>query len=133
MRIIEYFDLEDSECFIFDQFIINQVKEGVVIQPHHNDILNEIIQENFSGKDLVYVSNRVKSYSVNPLIYPKTEKIPNLVAIAMIPLTDKMRKNAEYEKKFYDKPYGIFDTLTAAIKWVHKILNEKEQLSKNQK
>lgn len=133
MRIIKYFDLKDSECFIFDEFIINQVKEGVVIQPHHNDLLNDIVQENFSGKDLVYVSNRVKSYSVNPLIYPKTEKIPNLVAIAMIPLTDKMRKNAEYEREFYDKPYGIFDSLTAAIKWVHKILNERDQLLKFQK
>jgi len=127
MGIIKYHNFKDSECFIFDQFIINQVKEGVVIQPHHNDILNEIIQENFSGKDMVYVSNRVKSYSVNPLIYPKAEEIPSLVAIAMIPLTDKMRMNAEYERKFYDNPYGIFDSLSEAIKWVQKILNDKEQ------
>ncbi|WP_430467925.1 hypothetical protein [Winogradskyella ouciana] len=125
MGIIKYLSTEDTECFIFDDFLINQIKEGVVVEPKHNEDLNKIIKEYFSGKDMVYVSNRVKSYSVNPLIYAETEAIPNLVAIAMIPKTDVMRKNAEYERNFYDKPYEIFDTLTEAITWVQSIL-EKE-------
>ena len=125
MGIIKYLSTEDTECFIFDDFLINQIKEGVVVEPKHNEELNNVIKEYFSGKDMVYVSNRVKSYSVNPLIYAETEAIPNLVAIAMIPKTDVMRKNAEYERNFYDKPYEIFDTLTEAITWVQSIL-EKE-------
>tara|TARA_R110002049_G_scaffold309212_1_gene518703 strand:+ start:29639 stop:30046 length:408 start_codon:yes stop_codon:yes gene_type:complete len=126
MGIIKYLNLKDAELFFFDEFIINQVKEGVVIEPHHNDILNEHIKAHFSGKNMVYVSNRVKSYSVNPFIYTEVEKIPNLVAIAMIPLTESMRKSAEYEREFYDKPYEIFDSLSKAIAWVHKILNKAE-------
>lgn len=125
MGIIKYLSTEDTECFIFDDFLINQIKDGVVVEPKHNEELNNVIKEYFSGKDMVYVSNRVKSYSVNPLIYAETEAIPNLVAIAMIPKTDVMRKNAEYERNFYDKPYEIFDTLTEAITWVQSIL-EKE-------
>lgn len=125
MGIIKYLSTEDTECFIFDDFLINQIKEGVVVEPKHNEELNNVIKEYFSGKDMVYVSNRVKSYSVNPLIYAETEAIPNLVAIAMIPKTDVMRKNAEYERNFYDKPYEIFDTLTEAMTWVQSIL-EKE-------
>ncbi|WP_412561132.1 hypothetical protein [Winogradskyella sp. MIT101101] len=125
MGIIKYLSTEDTECFIFDDFLINQIKEGVVVEPKHNEDLNKIIKEHFSGKNMVYVSNRVKSYSVNPLIYAETEAIPNLVAIAMIPKTDVMRKNAEYERNFFDKPYEIFDTLTEAMTWVQSIL-EKE-------
>lgn len=128
MGIIKYRDLKDSEVFIFDAFIINQFKEGVVIGPRHNDILNDCVKEHFSGKNMVYISNRVKSYSVNPLIYSETEKIPNLMAIAMIPLTETMRSNAEYERQFFDKPYEIFDSLSAAIKWVHSILKSEENL-----
>lgn len=128
MGIIKYINNQDAECFIFDDFIINQIKEGVVIEPSHNEELNNIIKEHFSGKDMVYISNRVKSYSVNPLIYQEAESIPNLVAIAMIPKTDVMRKNAEYERKFYDKHYEIFDSLTEAIIWVQQIL-EKEKSS----
>lgn len=124
MGIIQYFDLDDSEVFIFDEFIINQIKEGVVIEPKHNDLLNDLVQEFFSGKNMVYISNRANSYAVNPLIYPETEKIPNLIAIAVIPKTAAMRKSAEYEGEFYDKPYAIFDGLTDAIIWVESILSK---------
>lgn len=122
MGIIKYYNIEESEIFIFDEFIINQIKEGVLIEPKHNVILNDIIQKHFSGKTMAYISNRVKSYSVNPLIYNETVKIPNLVAIALIPKTTAMRSNAEYEREFYDKPYEIFDNLSQAIAWVHKII-----------
>ncbi|MBA6151165.1 hypothetical protein [Gelidibacter maritimus] len=129
MGIIKYYNFEDSEVFIFDGFIINQVKEAVVIEPHHNDILNKIVQEHFSGKNMVYISNRVKSYSVNPLIYPEAEKIPNLIAIAIIPKTGLMRRNAEYEQEFFNKPYEIFDNLTNAIVWVQNIMTNMENKS----
>lgn len=122
MGIIKYYNLEDSEVFVFDEFIINQVKESVVIEPYHNDILNDIVQKHFSGKTMVYISNRVKSYSVNPLIYPEAGKIPNLIAIAILPKTALMRRNAEYERRFFDKPYEIFNNLSDAIEWVHKIV-----------
>lgn len=124
MGIIRYYNFEVSEVFIFDEFLINQIKEGVVIQPHHNDILNDCIQKHFSGKNLLYISNRVKSYAVNPLIYSETEKIPNLLGIALIPKTELMRKNAHYEKQFYDKPYEIFDNLSDAILWAHTIISQ---------
>lgn len=125
MGIIKYYDLDDAEVFIFDEFIINQIKEGVDIMPKHKELLNDLIKKHFSGKDMVYVSNRAKSYSVNPLIYPEASKIPNLIAIAMIPKTAIMRKNAEYEKEFFPKPYEIFERLTDAIDWVGTILDEK--------
>ncbi|MFB9056556.1 hypothetical protein ACFFU9_07330 [Mariniflexile ostreae] len=132
MGIIKYFDLKDSEIFIFDEFIINQIKEGVVIEPHHNDLLNHFIKDHFSSRDMVYISNRVKSYSVNPLIYSETEKIPNMLAIALIPLTASMRKSAEYERQFYDKPYEIFDSLIPAILWVQKILKKSSKTAKHE-
>lgn len=130
MGIIKYYDLKDAELFIFDEFIINQIREGVLIEPGHNDELDQIIQRHFSGKKMVYISNRVKSYAVNPLTYHETDKIPKILAIAMIPLTDVMRKNAEYERQFYDKPYEIFDNLTDAINWAHNLVTlERKSVS----
>ncbi|OBX26284.1 hypothetical protein LX77_01830 [Gelidibacter algens] len=126
MDIIEYYNFEVSEAFVFDEFIINQFKEGVIVEPKYNDLLNDCIKKHFSGKKMVYISNRAKSYSVNPLIYKEAEKIPNLIAIAIIPKTDIMRKNAEYELKFYDKPYEIFDNLTNAIEWAHSLIAKTE-------
>ena len=130
MGIIKYYNYIDFELFVFDEFIINQIKEGVVIQPAHNTIINNTVHKHFRGKNMVYISNRVKSYSVNPLIYPQTEKIPNLVAIAMIPKTKLMRRSAEYEREFFDKPYEIFDNLSDAIKWAHQLLMQLKDPSR---
>ncbi len=124
MGIIKYLKLKDTEVFVFDEFIINQINEGVVIESNHNVVLNNIVQEYFSGKNMVYISNRVKSYSVNPLIYSETKKIPNLLAMAIIPKTELMRKNAEYELKFFDKPSQIFDSLSEALVWAFKIIEQ---------
>lgn len=130
MGIIKYFNYVDGELFIFDHFVINQIKEGVVIEPSHNDLLNEIIQQNYKGKNMIYISNRVKSYSVNPLVYPEAEKIPNLIAIGIMPKTRVMRKSAEYERQFYDKPYEIFDKLSDAFQWANGLI-EKDQAVDN--
>jgi hypothetical protein len=78
--------------FVFDEFLICQIKEGADIRPELNERLNKIIQIHFEGKNIVYISNRVNSYSADPLTYSETEKIPNLVAIAVVPETQLMRK-----------------------------------------
>ena len=69
------------------------------------------------------------------MIYREIERIPNLLGIAIIPGNKKMRTNAEFEKTFYNKPYGIFNNLSDAIKWTQTIIdkaNDKEITSLNQ-
>ncbi|WP_229724363.1 hypothetical protein [Winogradskyella forsetii] len=120
--MIKHYNLKDADVYIFDNYIINQIREGVTIEAPHDKELNQIVQEHFSGQEIVYISNRVKSYTVDPLIYPKVEQIPNIVAIAIVPKTDIMRQNAAYEKNFYDKTFEIFDTLNEAIVWANKLV-----------
>ncbi|MCX7552163.1 hypothetical protein [Xanthomarina sp. F2636L] len=122
MGMIHYYNYPETEIFVFDEFLICQIREGAEIYPDHNLKLNDIIQTHFSGTNMVYISNRVNSYSVDPLTYVQTEKIPNLKAIAMIPETELMKKSAEFERDFYDKPYEIFSCLSDAIEWTHQIL-----------
>ena len=124
MGMIHYYNVEDGEFFVFDEFLICQISEGVNVTPEHSEILNHEIKKHFQGKDLVYISNRVNSYSVDPLTYVETERIPNLIAIAMVPDDDVMQKNAEYERNFYDKPYEIFNNLSEAIEWSHKMIQD---------
>ena len=81
---------------------------------------------------MVYISNRVKFYAVNPLIYPETEKIPNLVAIALIPKRKLMRRSAEIKREFFDKPDEMFDNLSNAVAWAHTLLAKlKDPLRSN--
>ncbi len=125
MGMFKYYDIGHAEVFVFDDFLIKQVKEGVVINLEETDALRKVLEDNFKNKNVAYISNRVTSYSVNPLVYKEISKISNLVAIAIIPNNPLMKSNAEYEKQFFDKPFGVFDSLDKAIKWVHKILADE--------
>lgn len=132
--MFHYYNSNYAEIFIFDDFLIKQIKEGVVITPEHNKELKKLISKHFKDKNIAYISNRVESYTVDPMVYKEAVKIPNLVAMAIIPSTENMRANAEFEKIFYNKPYGIFENLTDAIKWVHSIIdieNQKDKISMN--
>lgn len=120
--MFHYYDIGHAEVFVFDDFLIKQIKEGVLIDLKETKQLETILKKHFNKTNLVYISNRVTSYSVNPLVYKEVEKISNLVAIAIIPNSGKMLQSALYEKKFYNKPFEIFDTLSEAIIWVSKIL-----------
>lgn len=134
MGMFHYFDIGHAEVFLFDDFLIKQIKEGAIIDCKETDEFKTILKEHFNGKNMAYISNRVMSYSLNPLVYKEAEEISNLVAIAVIPGNEKIRSSAHYEKQFYNKPFGVFNNLTDAIKWVHIIIdkeNKKEKLTSN--
>jgi hypothetical protein len=122
-----YYDIGHAEVFIFHNFLIKQVREGELVDQKETDEFKVILKDHFNVKNMAYISNRVSSYSVNPLVYKQAEKIPNLVAIAVIPSNEKIRISAQYESQFYDRPFGIFDNLSDAIQWVQKIIEKENQ------
>ncbi len=126
MSIFHYYDFKDSEVFIFDNFLVNQIKEGVNITSEHNEKLREVLDKHFAHKKLVYISNRHFNYSVDPLTYLETSKIHNLVAMAIVAKTKMSKSNAQLESMFYKKNFAIFETLSEAMAWVQKQLVKSE-------
>ncbi|WP_235841580.1 hypothetical protein [Confluentibacter sediminis] len=120
--MIHYYDIGHAEVFVFDHFIIKQVKEGQSSDLLNTSELETIVKEHFENKNMVYISNRVNSYSVNPLVYKEFEKIPNLIAIAVVPHSNSMRLSAELESKFFNKPFEIFENLNTAVSWANRII-----------
>jgi hypothetical protein len=119
--MFHYYDLGYCEAFVFDEFLINQIREGSTITKHHSEVLDEVITKHFGDKPIVYISNRVMSYAVDPITYLDAAKIKNLIAIAIVTQDPNFKKSAEYERKFYNKPFKIFTTLSDAIAWVQKV------------
>jgi len=122
-----HYDLEYAEVFIFDQFLVNQIRQGITVRTEHNKTLREIIDLHFTNKPLVYISNRHFSYAVDPLTYIATSKIHNLLAMAIVATTEISRSNALLEKYFYDKPFEVFPTLSEAMVWVHHVILNHEE------
>ena len=129
--MLHYYDLGISEVFIHENFLINQIREGKHIEPKHVELLEEVIKKHFAVKNVVYISNRVHSYSINPLTYGHVASIKNLVALAIIATNEKAKKAAEFERGFYSKPFKIVDTLTEAVAWTYEELEKyKSKLDK---
>ncbi|WP_299891889.1 hypothetical protein [uncultured Lacinutrix sp.] len=127
MGLFHYYDITHAEVFVFDDFLIKQMREGFTISYQETEEFIAILNHHFKNKNMVYISNRVTNYSIDPAIYKEAEKISNLLAIAVIPGNKKMRDTAEYEKQFYKKPFSIFENLTEAIKWVRVIIDKENQ------
>ncbi len=127
--MLHYYDLDISEVFIHENYLINQIKDGQHVEPKHAEILQNVIDQHFSKRKLVYIANRVNSYSVNPLSYKLTASIDNLVAMAIVTTSEQGIRAAQFEKDFYTKPFAILYSLKEAIVWSQKQLasaNNKE-------
>jgi len=109
--------------YIYSNYLIGVINEGVTINPSHNKILVNVVDTYYREKKFVYITNRVNSYSVNPAIYAETSKVKNLQGFAVVSKDYKAKSNAEIEKLFFDKPFEIFGTLEEAITWAESITN----------
>jgi hypothetical protein len=117
MKELRYYDLGYSEVFIFENYLINQIKEGEIVTVDHAQVLKAMINKHFSNRKMIYIGNRVHSYSVNPLVYLKVAEIDNLLGIGIVANSEIKQSTANYEKQFSAKPFKIFANMNEAIVW----------------
>lgn len=126
MNLLEHHDLGYADVFVFENYLINQIKEGARISDRHYYVLKEMIDAHFSDRAMVYLSNRVNSYSVDPLIHTNVSTIENLLGLGIVVDSELRRESAIFEGKFSKKPYEVFSTLQEAIIWATNILKENK-------
>ncbi|WP_292948621.1 hypothetical protein [Olleya sp. UBA1516] len=124
MGLFHFYDIGNTEIYVFDDFMIKQVKEGVFIDKQDVRQLVEIIDKHFKSKKFGFISNRVNSYTINPLTYSEANKIDNLIVFAVITNDAKMRETSEFENKFHNKPFSVFENLSDAIVWINDALKQ---------
>ncbi|GAA4322955.1 hypothetical protein GCM10023115_51340 [Pontixanthobacter gangjinensis] len=114
-------DLEFGEVIIHDQILIAKLDEGVLFDTESNQKLLDLGAEIFKGEDYGYISHRIHSYAVDPMVYRKSAEVKNLKAIAVVSENEITRRNAnEVEKKFYkdNNCFEVFKTLEEAVEWI---------------
>ncbi|MRT15895.1 hypothetical protein F3C99_02880 [Vitellibacter sp. q18] len=115
-----YFDF--GEIRVFTNFVVVVMKEGITVQPEDNKELVKIAEKYFKGRNFGYITYRINSYSVNPMVYLLTSKIENLVAFAVVSTEGLKLSNIEVEKRFLTKPFEHFTNLDDAKNWVNKMI-----------
>lgn len=118
---IRKFELDFGLVTIMDSILIAELKEGIVFGPEQNQKLLDLGQEIFQSKPYGYISHRINSYSVDPMVYRDSANAENLHAIAVVSHNEMTRSNAEkVERKFYNNSnsFEVFDDLNDAINWI---------------
>lgn len=120
--MIDTLQFEFGEIRIFKNFVVAVMKEGITVKPEYNVELFKISEKYFHNRPFGYITYRINSYAVNPMVYLKTSTINNLVAFAVVS-TDNLRiSNLVVEKRFLKKPFMHFADLDEAKDWVNELI-----------
>lgn len=99
-----------EHCFIAT------INEGVTIRMSEHLKFLEVIKTHFKNNPFVYIANRKHSYSVDVMLYPIVQSIPNLLGEAIVTHND--HDLYTFEHHFFDKkPFKKFQVLQDAIDW----------------
>lgn len=110
-----------GKVYIYDNYIIAIMNEGITVTPDLNDVLENISEQYFPHKNFVYITHRINSYAVDPNIYFRTSKIKNLVGFAVVTGKKIVIDNTELESVFITKPFKTFKKLDDAIDWANQL------------
>ncbi|HET8752719.1 MAG TPA: hypothetical protein VFM59_00020 [Salinimicrobium sp.] len=124
--MIKILELNFGNVKVYDKFLVSELKEGVLFDVESNRKLLQIGSEEFKGKPYGYISNRINSYAVNPMVYRESAEHENLKAIAVVAPTEIGRKSATVERNFYkDKScFAIFATFEEARDWINLTIKD---------
>jgi hypothetical protein len=115
----------DLGRFVFYKNIsIAEVSEGTHVTFEKLSHMLQIAKGVYGNDNpFVYISNRIHSYSIDPLGYYEAIKLfPNIKAYAIVSENKQRRMLAVLEKLFIKKPIRVFDNLETAALWAEQII-----------
>jgi len=123
-EVIKELNYPFGNIFIFDGFVISEINRGVVFSW---DNCGKLIAEDVAcflgtnGDDLIYISNRIHSYSVVASDWLKFFKYSYFLKSYCIVSTDKIKTlNSMIESLFFNGKIQRFNTIYTAINSVKK-------------
>lgn len=115
--------LDFGTNYLFNDFFIMEVNEGVHLNwDKLNDLLAEIRKHYGNHKKLAYISNRVNSYSIDPVLWSYFDKDDSiLIAATIVSYRDSTFMNANIEKQLSAISLKRSTSLEEAIDWVKRL------------
>lgn len=118
-------EFDFCKLFLYDNYAINTVNEGVLIDKYIAKDINTTLFNHFQNSPFVFISNRTNSYSVDPSIYMEAYTHLNMIGFCIVTKDHRTIENATVEKLFLKMDFNIFDNLNEAIHWADSISLKK--------
>lgn len=121
INVIKEFNYDFADVFIFDDFVISEIKEGVTFtwENHAKKIVEDVTSfTKCNGSTIIYLSHRIHSYSVMPIdwlnFYRNQFKLKGYGVIGYNSLSFV---NTVIENLFFKKRIRRFSDLESAMQW----------------
>ncbi|MCP4188974.1 MAG: hypothetical protein GY763_15315 [Gammaproteobacteria bacterium] len=102
----------------YDKYFIGRIYEGVNAGNEFVDHLTDLIQKHYSGRPIIYISDRINSYSLDVVATTdliRRNKIHFSAIVAYTPIQEELYS---YEKKCIEgTDIYLFSNLDAALSW----------------
>ena len=123
LQVKDHFSNEAAAVYIYDNFAVVEVKEGTTLSFKNGFTLLLKGLMIMGTKPWVYVSNRINSYAVIPTDYKYLNKVPTLKGLVIVSSKKSEHNHAQFEKKFFKKPFVILNSLDEAYEWGCELLD----------
>ncbi len=124
IELIKRHDLEVGSFYFCKNHIVAGVNEGhAFTSKKAYQVLELGKAHDGNARPLVYISNRVNSYSFNPTAHFKTQAMfHNLKGYAIVTYDEMNLEIAEMEQTFLNNPIAIFHKLRDTLKWAEELI-----------
>ncbi|MGA9325657.1 MAG: STAS/SEC14 domain-containing protein [Salegentibacter sp.] len=119
-------ELQECSLEFYNFYVVSRVHENVIFDEEILEKVRNICRNFFKDQPYVYISKRVHSYNVNPLIYLKLKENEKLSGVAIVSDNFSQLTTANFEKQFSPLPFDIFDNLEEAIAWAQSVVENKK-------
>lgn len=114
-----------GEFEFHEGYFIGRIDSGVNAGSNFMDALSDLIQKHYLGRPVIYISDRVNSYSHDPVATMDLIKRNNIHFAGVVAYTQPQKSNYSFEEHFIE---GItmccFTSLDAALTWAKQKLPE---------
>ncbi|MCC8359031.1 hypothetical protein [Salinimicrobium sediminilitoris] len=123
--MIKKVELNCGVIWVHDRILINEMNEGALLDVETNRKILQIGHDSFNNDFFGYISHRINSYAVNPMVYRESAENPQLKAIAVVSKDPVTRQTALLEQQFYANKncFKIFSSLEEATAWMFELIN----------
>lgn len=95
---------------ILENYTASVIHKGVTVSVQASQILVDFGKTYFKNKPYVHITQRNIFYTLDTAIYEETAKIKNLIGSA-VSTKGMALTNTSNEKRFFSKPFEIFEEL----------------------
>ncbi len=125
-KLMVTLELDIGLFFFYPNMVVSQMNEGVTVNfDNVLPVLLKGLQYYSADTPLVYISNRINSYSFDPTIHLEAREVfSNLKGYGVVVYDDMNLRIAQLEQEFINYPIRIFHSLEEARNWGQQLLLE---------